>query len=288
MHSLPANVVQEFPSACEFDKVETFFVQCAEYWTMVPSARLSFVPIDPPPIFLQLPRPHILVISGLTATDCPFLCQVFSQGRSNLVSVVLPEPFPPTDVATLFAVAMPQHECIHAAPCYARYRTDRYMYRHDIELHRGAFVQLYEFIDDTESDTTVCETNDEIWTTDTSDVGDEDHLGEQYGLAVGFWQEGLRVSLVNDEEMQVDDLSYYEQDFREYRLWRERVHSALVNTQTFNLHQMLVEAKAYHEARGVWPGLVVCLVPNDWHKGTPGEACIKGHQERPGSLTTSP
>ena len=32
------------------------------------------------------------------------------------------------------------------------------------------------------------------------------------------------------------------------------------------------------EARGVWPGLVVCVVPNDWHKGTPGDAWLLDYE----------
>ena len=278
VHSLPDNVVQEYPSVCEFDRVEASFAQCAESWVMVHAARLTFVPIDPPPIFLQLPRPHILVVGGLTDTDCPFLCQVFAQGRSNLVSVVLPEPFPPTDVATLFAVAVPQHDCAYAALCYARYRAIRYMFRHDIELHRGAFVQLYELTDDIDSDITECEDGNDIYTTDESDSGDEESLEGRFDFAVGFWQEGIQVVPITAEERQVDDLSYYEQDFREYQLWRERVRVALAYTQTFNLHQLLEEARAYHEARGVWPGLVACVVPNDWHKGTPGDAWLLDYE----------
>ncbi|CAK9046628.1 unnamed protein product, partial [Durusdinium trenchii] len=192
VHSLPDNVVQEYPSVCEFDRVEASFAQCAESWVMVHAARLTFV--------------------------------------------------------------------------------------HDIELHRGAFVQLYELTDDIDSDITECEDGNDIYTTDESDSGDEESLEGRFDFAVGFWQEGIQVVPITAEERQVDDLSYYEQDFREYQLWRERVRVALAYTQTFNLHQLLEEARAYHEARGVWPGLVACVVPNDWHKGTPGDAWLLDYE----------
>ena len=55
------------------------------------------------------------------------------------------------------------------ALCYAVYRGERYMYRHDIDIQLGAFVKLYKFIDEeARSDSIGCGTTSDLWTEGSS------------------------------------------------------------------------------------------------------------------------
>ncbi|CAK9093052.1 RNase H domain-containing protein [Durusdinium trenchii] len=82
---------------------------------------------------------------------------VVEEGRMNLLSILLPQRFPPTSVAFLFELASPQNECEDGAECYLYHERRRFDYHHDIVLQEGAFVRIYEWrYRDAGSATTSC------------------------------------------------------------------------------------------------------------------------------------
>ena len=418
LHDSSEEIIQNYPARCAFEHVNTFFTQCAAYWTHVARGMMAFVPVDPPPILMVLPRPHLIVVRDKLANDRPFLCQVFSQGHSNLVSVALLVLHPAVEVAALFAIVVPQHECDRRALCYAMIGQVRYMFRQAVPLVEGSFVKLFEFMEDEDNpNSTDCNSEVELWTEDSAvsweyedegqpeigdidypratpsndderdrdprededegqpeigdidypratssnnerdgdpsededeglpEIGDIDYpratssnderdgdLREDEGgglpeigdidyprattpnddqrnsepredadeglpeigdidypratshdeddedvdidhqeLAGGLWQATLQ--LYSEDDLRAgNDVSYFEQDFRLYQQWQSRLNRVLSSTHVNNMEELLEEATAFYDARGEWPELVVCVLPDEWHRGTPRDA----------------
>lgn len=157
VHDLESPIVQLFQSICELSLLQEARQQCEQYWTergMPAESRVTVV--EPAPVFIALPRPHVIV-SHPTNSDTPILCQVVEEGRMNLLSILLPQRFPPTSVAFLFELASPQNECEDGAECYLYHERRRFDYHHDIVLQEGAFVRIYEWrYRDAGSATTSC------------------------------------------------------------------------------------------------------------------------------------
>ena len=329
LHDSSEEIIQNHPARCTFEHVSTFFAQCAVYWNHIARGRLTFVPIDPPPILLVMPRPHMIVIRDKLANDRPFLCQVYSQGHTDLASVVLEVLHPRVEVAALFSIAVPQHECDRRALCYAMIGQTRYMFRQEVPLTEGSFVKLFEFTDEEAiSDSTDCNAGGELWTEDSAasweyedegqpEIGDiyypratpsdeidrnadleqgeyEDEGSPEIGdidypratpsnedeeiadldhlvLVGGFWQSTIQFHSEEDLRAE-DDASYFERDFRLYQQWQARLNRVMSSTHASNLEELLEEATAFHDARGEWPELVVCVLPDEWHRGTPRDA----------------
>ncbi|CAK8993000.1 unnamed protein product, partial [Durusdinium trenchii] len=145
-------MVQQYSAICSFDWPSLADEQCESLWQHCrPWQELNVVPVDPPPVFLVLPRPHVLIIGSPIGGDLPILCQVHERGRHNLVSVLVPYRSPDIAVATLFHLAIPQHDCEFGSQCYVVHDDERFLYRHELRLHQGAFLKLYE-VARTESD----------------------------------------------------------------------------------------------------------------------------------------
>ena len=100
--------------------------------------------IDPAPVFLVMPRPHVIVDTE-SPEGCPILCQTIEDGRMDLLSVVLPRSYPPTSVAFIFTFALPQHECDSDSECYLYWGRRKFEYWQDIQIVPGAYVKLYEW-----------------------------------------------------------------------------------------------------------------------------------------------
>ena len=173
IHCRPEVTAQVFPASCHFDRPDTARKQCEVYWdTCQRTSPLQIVPVDPPPVFLFVARPHMIIVGDLRQDDYPILVQTHRNGQTNLLSIPVPGQFPPVDVAALFRLALPQHECASETFCYAVHERVRYMYRHDIPVQRGAFVLLYEHIQHLEAtpptscggSSSISDTSDETWT----------------------------------------------------------------------------------------------------------------------------
>ena len=138
-------MVQQYSAICSFDWPSLADEQCESLWQHCrPWQELNVVPVDPPPVFLVLPRPHVLIIGSPIGGDLPILCQVHERGRHNLVSVLVPYRSPDIAVATLFHLVIPQHDCEFGSQCYVVHDDERFLYRHELRLHKGAFLKLYE------------------------------------------------------------------------------------------------------------------------------------------------
>ena len=144
IHSGPDVLVQDHPVYCTFNVGAEVYDQCAELWLLLEGPVL-IAPVIPPPVFLVLPRPHILVAGALRPTQVLLLIQTFLNGRSkNLLSLLIDQLHPPTDVCRVFELADPQNDCQFGSRCHAVYQDSIYQYYHDIDLHEGTFVKLYE------------------------------------------------------------------------------------------------------------------------------------------------
>ena len=173
IHCRPDVTTQMFPASCSFDRPDTARKQCEMYWDACHgAASLQIIPVDPPPVFLFVARPHMIVVVDMRQDDYPILVQTHRNGQTNLLSILVPGQFPPVDVAALFHLALPQHECASDTFCYAVHEQVRYMYRHDIPVQRGAFYLLFEHTQNLEATPpTSCgesspssDVYDEIWT----------------------------------------------------------------------------------------------------------------------------
>lgn len=100
-----------------------------------------------------------------------------------------------------------------------------------------------------------------------ADIGDP----EAVEAADGFWQHDIYLFREDEDSRANIHLSFFEQDFRWQQQWWARLHRAMATTRSYNLAELLDEATPFHAARGAWPELVVCILPNDWHRGTPRE-----------------
>ena len=146
VHAHDADVVQQYPDLCEVDVRRDAEQQCDHLWIerdMPANSRITV--IDPAPVFISLPKPHVVVDRSNDPTECPVLCQVVLDGRTNLLSLVAPIRHPPTSVAFIFALVLPQNDCEFSSECYLYYGRRRYEHYHDVQLHFGAFLRLYEW-----------------------------------------------------------------------------------------------------------------------------------------------
>lgn len=74
-------MAQQYSAICSFDRPSRAEEQCESLWQHCrPWQELNIVPVDPPPVFMVLPRPHVMVIGSAFAGDVPILCQVHERG----------------------------------------------------------------------------------------------------------------------------------------------------------------------------------------------------------------
>ena len=113
---------------------------------------MSYIAIDPPPIFIALPRPHIFAVQARAQADSAVLCRV--QGdRHDLLAILVDTAHPPVGVDVLFDLAVPGHGCRESDLCYAIIFGGRKAFHHDVELTDGIFVQLFLWEYETEQST---------------------------------------------------------------------------------------------------------------------------------------
>ena len=157
VHHDSEHIVQQHSMICSFTHVDEVNQQCSDIWSQEGRIeRFELVPIEPAPIFIAIPRPHVLVVGGGLNDKVPVLCRVRELGRYNLLSFLVSYQFPPVGVASIFQIAIPQNDCEHRTLCSALYEGERYMFHHDIQLHRGGYVQLFEDERATDVSDTTC------------------------------------------------------------------------------------------------------------------------------------
>lgn len=146
IHDMSNELVQMHPDICRIDVNLDVEIQCRDLWMLrgLPE-HCRVTPIDPAPIFIALPRPHLIVTPTFAPFEVPILCHVTIDGRANLLSMVLDTRYPPIGVAAIFALAIPQNDC-QRSECYLFYGTRRYDYWHDIEIEAGAFIRVFEWM----------------------------------------------------------------------------------------------------------------------------------------------
>ena len=145
IHPVDDHIVQIHSVICEFDNPNTAYSQCSELWDHGDTdAGFQLVPVEPAPVFISLPRPHVLVLRMTRDATLPVLCRARERGRHNLMSLIVPCQEQAVRVETLFQMAIPQHDCVHRNFCYALHEEVRYGFGHVLHLHRGAYVQIFE------------------------------------------------------------------------------------------------------------------------------------------------
>lgn len=146
LHGTGYELVQSHSVICQVHAQRDAEDQRRELWTEMGMPTHSRVtPVDPAPVFITMPRPHMIVTATFDPNEIPVLCRTNVDGRYNLLSISLSIRSPPVAVSALFAIAIPQHDCEHSSECYMLYNQRRFEYRHDVDLHHGAFVRLSEW-----------------------------------------------------------------------------------------------------------------------------------------------
>ncbi|CAK9030208.1 unnamed protein product [Durusdinium trenchii] len=137
------------------------------------------VPVNPPPVFVAVGRPHVLIIGGGKATKIPILCQTFYERRVNLMSILIDGSYPPLSIAAIFETAHPAHECEDSQRCYAVYENRMIPYYADVDLQEGAFIKLYRRDADDEEPSTECPSDASEVSDDSEYLVDLPYVGEQ-------------------------------------------------------------------------------------------------------------
>ena len=90
IHDMSNELVQMHPDICRIDVNLDVEIQCRDLWMLrgLPE-HCRVTPIDPAPIFIALPRPHLIVTPTFAPFEVPILCHVTIDGRANLLSMVL-------------------------------------------------------------------------------------------------------------------------------------------------------------------------------------------------------
>lgn len=176
VHSTNAITVQVHPMRIAFDTLDEVDRVCSEVASeagVAPPIRL--VPIQPAPVFLAFPRPHVIMFSEDSVDWLPFLCQLSKRGQVSLMSVILPRPLPPLIVRDLFEMVAPRNQCVDGSLCYVWHNGRRFMYRHEIAFGPGSFLKLFELADETQpSEATSCGSGRSSMFSD--ELSEESHL----------------------------------------------------------------------------------------------------------------
>lgn len=179
VHDQNADLVQQFPDICDVDVRREVEMQCDHLRierNLPANSRVTV--FDPAPVFISFPKPHVVVDPSNDPTVCPVL-----DGRTNLLSVVVPTGQPPTSVAFVFTLALPQNDCEYSSECYLYYGRRRYEHYHDIELHFGAFLRLYEWTRvESQASSTSCGSGSDACSDFTWD-SEYVHAEQSYGIA---------------------------------------------------------------------------------------------------------
>ena len=250
IHSEPADLAQQHPSPCAVDLQREALWQCKALWEHVDADSRQIVVVDPPPVFLMLPRPHVIVHAASPEYYVPILCHVSVDGRYNTVSVLLSVRYPPTSVAAVFELAEPQHNCEVNAECYLYYFDRKYAYRHDIQVEKGAFLRLYEWSQNDDSSSTTCDFGPSIATSPTEGTYDEfpeiqpteeinffsnENEDEEHAL----FQLDMMVLGQEEESLLVEDLAVTE--MRRETQWRLRANMIYRKTHLHNWSLLMTE-----------------------------------------------
>lgn len=146
LHSQGFDEVQPHPSRCDLQLQADVDSSAQECWVLGGLPALSRVtPVDPAPVLLVLPRPHVIVSSTFDPFEIPVLCKLIQDGRMNLVSTLINGRYPPIGVSAIFELTLPANLCQVDSECYVLYGAERFEYWHDIPLQPGAFICLYEW-----------------------------------------------------------------------------------------------------------------------------------------------
>lgn len=129
IHDADHDLVQEHAFICSFDMLKDEWDQRCWIKAGMP-ADCRVTPVDPAPVFLVLPRPHVIISATFDPFEIPVLCLVIHDGRRNLVSLLLSLRYPPVGVAAFFTLVLPQHDCPESSECYLIHDRNRYEFWH--------------------------------------------------------------------------------------------------------------------------------------------------------------
>ena len=267
--------LQEHPCICPFRVSQEVQDQCQHCW-LPGSVRIDveLVLVQPPPVFLVLPRPHVLAVQRRVRMT-PVLCQVFTEGRSNLVAILVTVNGQMASAEEIFRMANPQHDCVYGAYCYILKERSRYDYGQPLEIRDGAFVKLYE-LERHDSSTNCPDTQSNPASSSSASL--ENSLapfGSDVGNAFTPWGENTATPEFVDTEPdeyfslfqayaiersyhaeldQLEDWDLAEQD------WQELAEVYDARTAIFGFDKLYNEVHAYLAAFGVYPTFEVMLV----------------------------
>lgn len=105
----------------------------------------SFVEIDPPPVYRNLPRPHLIVFRSTARSITPVLVEATFRETVLLGSMLLWSESGSFQVETLFNLALPGHDCRGMSDCYAIVRGWNLLVSHDVVLFSGDFIRISEW-----------------------------------------------------------------------------------------------------------------------------------------------
>ena len=134
---------QEHPTSIDCDVTGDFSAQIREALDL-PDQSFHLILVDPPPVLLVLPRPHVIAsVHHDQKVSFLVLCQTNVDGRRYLLSLQLSIQYPPVGDATVFDEAIPGHPCEESAECYIISENRRWQYHHDIAPRDGGFYRLF-------------------------------------------------------------------------------------------------------------------------------------------------
>ena len=248
------------------------------------------VPVNPPPVFVAVGRPHVLIIGGGKATKIPIQCQTFYERRVNLMSILIDGSYPPLSIAAIFETAHPAHECEDSQRCYAVYENRMIPYYADVDLQEGAFIKLYRRDADDEEPSTECPSDASEVSDDSEYLVDLPYVGEQLqpqpdrdntATLVGYSSQHLLEETARNDYVSLFHSGIHQRRGRldESSNDEDRIDLGdAVRRHVRQRHDMLrvgrlttfdgfpfleAEARAFRESRGVWPDLVICGLVHD-------------------------
>ena len=173
-------LVQSHPMVLDLDLGGNLRQQIGSALPSIPKGYKA-VPVEPAPVLLVIPRPHLILVARPAYGIIPVLCQLFVDQRMTLLSIVVNGQYPPIGAAVLFEMAYPSHTCEQRQLCYLISEGVRVPYYADVELNPGGFVRLYIWTQDGEEMSTQCPSDSSL-DEEAIPTEDEDAWADESGL----------------------------------------------------------------------------------------------------------
>ena len=105
----------------------------------------AFIEVEPPPMYQQRARLHLILYPKRAAELLPVLIEATHRETVMLGSALLWPTGNRVQVETLFNIALPGHACRGLSECYAIVRGRNYLIGHDMTLFDGDFIRISEW-----------------------------------------------------------------------------------------------------------------------------------------------